>query len=156
MAKVTQSKREQRAEALQGVFQVAGLVLAGTGNLADTAAIGIHQENISDEVAKAAETDEGIARVLNYLTTASPYSGIIIAVMPLVLQILANHGRIAAGVMGTVKPETLEVQAKAEAAMLMTRMQKDAITAQRAAELEIASLAELQRAYNAQNGQAEE
>jgi hypothetical protein len=82
--------------AVNGLFQVATLGFTAKGMYADAAAIAIHGPNVSRELATLAESDERIASVIDYLTTAGPYTGLIMAVLPFALQIAANHGRIDA------------------------------------------------------------
>jgi hypothetical protein len=74
---------------------------------ADAAAITIHSENIAEALDQLAHERPEIAAVLDRVLQVGPYGVLIAAVAPLALQILANHGAVPAGVMGTIPPGTL-------------------------------------------------
>ena len=88
--------KESRYQAVNGIFQLSVLGLSAKGLYADAAATSIHGPNVARELATLADTDERIASIIDYLTTAGPYTGLIMAVLPFALQIAANHGRIDA------------------------------------------------------------
>lgn len=120
--------REARKEAVNGVFQLASFGLIIGKQYSDAGALNMHGDPIAEEVAKLAETNEGFAKNLDYLLEAGPYAGLITAVMPLALQIMANHGIIKAeNVAGAnvVPPQALESQVK-------TAIARQVIEAQRA------------------------
>lgn len=104
-----------RVQAINGVFQVSTLGLLARGMYADAGAIADHGPRISIELATLAESDSRIASVVDYLTSAGPYTGLVLAVLPLALQLAANHGRIdpdrAAG-LGVKNPRELEAEVK--------------------------------------------
>lgn len=112
-----QGQLAKRVEGVNGVFQLAGLACMTTGNLADAAAIGQHGPNVSVELAKIAETNEKVGRIIDRLTDMGPYGALVTALMPLVTQILVNHKVMQPGVMGSVPRETLEEGLKAEIAL---------------------------------------
>lgn len=87
---------EARYQAVNGIFQLTTLGLSAKGLYADAAATSIHGPSVARELATLSETDERIASIIDYLTTAGPYTGLIMAVLPFALQIAANHGRIDA------------------------------------------------------------
>jgi hypothetical protein len=124
----------------------AGLMMAG--QLADAATIPRHWPNVAGEIAELAETNEGVAKGIDYLMTVGPYAGILTAALPMVLQIMANHKRVpAAGLAhaGVVPPEALEAEMLASAA----KAQADAIAAQQEAEAELARVqAQMMAAQN--------
>jgi hypothetical protein len=142
VASAANAKTAARAEAVDGIFQIAGTVLVVTKNYADAGAIAIHKDNISIEVAKVADENEKFAALLDRLTAVGPYAGLLTAVLPLAMQLAANHGRIdplkAGGLMGVQSPEALvaQVQAdldtkKAEFLTAQKEAQEKANTAQR-------------------------
>lgn len=123
---------EKREEGINGVGQlaVAGCLLAK--QYADAGAIGKYWGPIARETAKLADTNEGVAKVVDFITEIGPYGGLILAALPLVMQLMANHGMIASdNAIGgqVVPPAVLEAQMKAE----MARMQAEALREQQAA-----------------------
>lgn len=144
--------REARTDGVNGIFQLAGLGTIMLGQLADAGAISLHGPVISTEVVKLAETDQRIAKGVDVLLQVGPYAGLVAAVMPLVMQLLANHKILPADKLGGVgihKPETLEMQVR-------TQMEMQAIAAyqqQMEAEEELAKMrAEFEKAQAARNG----
>lgn len=132
-----------REEAANGIFQLAGFGLIMTKNYADAGALGKHSPKVSHELALLSEKNEGVGKILDYMTEAGPYAGLITALMPLVLQIMVNHNMLKAESLagsGVVAPEALSAQVKAD----MARETAEALKAQRAAEAEV-------RMYAAEN-----
>src|ERR1700753_812446 len=107
----------KRADGLVGIMQ---LVQAGClmfGQYADAATIGMHGPRIAPEAAKVAETTEWLAKPIDFLIEIGPFGGLIAALLPLGLQLAANHRMIDANrVIGSdiVPPEVLEAQMKAQ------------------------------------------
>lgn len=133
------SKNEERKEAIEGLFQLGQFACVVRGNHADAGAIGVHAEPIAKETADLADTDERIAKSVDYLLNLGPYAGLIAAVTPLLIQIMANHERIKAdGLthMGIMNPKTLEAQSKAAFA----KQALEAVKIQKEAEEELARL----------------
>jgi hypothetical protein len=114
------NKHDARKEAVLGLFSLGQFAAVSTNNPADAAAIGMHGENISQEVANLADVDERIAKSIDWMLQAGPYAGLITACLPLVMQILANHKRIPVNVPGVLPPEVLAAKYEAE-------MQKQAL-----------------------------
>lgn len=108
------SSLELRYQGVQGIGQLiqGGLML--TKNYADAAAVGMHWDGVAKEVATLAEAEPAVARVIDLVIQAGPYAGLIAAVMPLAMQIAANHGMIPAGATGVVPPEVLQSQMEAQ------------------------------------------
>jgi len=137
-------KQQERRETAEGIFQLAGFGCIIFRQYADAGAIGMHSPPIVDEVIALSEKNTSVANALDYLAEAGPYAGLVIAVMPLVLQLAANHGVIKAemtSAAGVVPPAALESQVKAD----MARQAANALQAQRAAEQELATLAAMAR-----------
>lgn len=105
-----------RTEALNGIGQLIQLPLLITKQHADAGAVGLHWPNVARETAKLAETEPRIAKVIDVLLQVGPYAGLIAAVLPFAVQIGVNHGRLAAGAMGSVPAVTLESQVQASIA----------------------------------------
>lgn len=129
---VSDSKHRKRKEGLQSVQQATGLALMALKQPSDAAALGEHGEPIIDELVKLGDTDEQIGRALDYLTKTGPYSALVMACLPLAMQIAVNHGRMKPNALmpGVVSRETLEARAKAE----LAQMQSTALAEQRKAE----------------------
>lgn len=144
----TRSQREKRVEGLDGLAQTAQGVLLITGQFADAAAIGKYAPAITNELATLADTNDTIASVADFLVKTGPYTALITAVMPLALQIAANHKLLNAASLsgfGVVSPELLEAQMKAE----VMRQQAEAMRMQQEAQEEMNRvMAELQAANN--------
>lgn len=108
------SSLEMRYQGVQGIGQLiqGGLML--TKNYADAAAVGMHWDGVAKEVATLAEAEPAVARIVDLVIQAGPYAGLIAAVMPLAMQLAANHGMIPSGGMsGVVPPEVLQSQMEA-------------------------------------------
>lgn len=127
-AKPPSAKVNARANAVNGLFQVAAFGSTTMKWYADAAAYSIHGPKISEEIAKLADTNEGVANVVDYITQAGPYAGLITATLPLVTQLMANHKMIKP-MGGAMSPEFLEAQVKtqmAEAVLEALEEQHDA------------------------------
>lgn len=139
---MTQSPREAREEGLNGLGQLfqGGLVLFG--QYADAGATGRHAPNIARETAALADRYEAVAKGVDLIIQAGPFTGLLLAVLPLALQIGANHKRVDAsnlGALGVVPPEVLEAQMKAEVLRMQAdsmRMQQEALQNMQAAQAE--------------------
>ena len=106
---------EMRAEAVSGVFQVAQYVCLGFANFRDAGAIGRHAPNITKETVALAGKNKQVASKIDLLIQVGPYTGLIAAGLPFVMQILVNHGVLAAEKLanaGVVTPESLEYEMK--------------------------------------------
>jgi hypothetical protein len=123
-----------------------------TGQYADAATVGMHFPPVAKELANIAETNEAIAKPIDFLIEIGPYGALIEAAIPLVMQILANHRLIKAEAMigsNIVPPEVLEAQMKAQ----VMRVQAQAMRDQQAALAEAqAAQREMQEMMAAQNG----
>lgn len=77
------------------------------GAPADAAAIMVHTPGIAEALNNLAAVKPEVAAVLDRLMTAGPYGEIMMAVVPLVVQILCNHNRVPAGMLGSVPADEL-------------------------------------------------
>jgi hypothetical protein len=137
---------QKREEGLNGVGQlgIAGCLLAK--QYADAGAIGKHWPRVSHELAALSDTNEGVAKVVDLVTEIGPYGALLLAVMPLIMQLAANHGMIKAdNALGgdIVPPAVLEAQMKADIAT----MQAEALRQQQQA---LREMAEAQADYEAE------
>lgn len=123
-----------------------------TGQYADAATIGMHGSPVAKELANIAEANETIAKPIDFLIEIGPYGALLEACIPMVMQVLANHGIIKAEAMlgsNIVPPQVLEAQMKAQ----IMRMQAQAMRDQQQALAEAqAAQREMQEMMAAQNG----
>jgi hypothetical protein len=123
-----------------------------TGQLADAGAIGHHWPGFAHELAMTADNDPKLAKALDKLLEVGPYGNLIIAALPLVGQLLANHALVkpeAMAGMGVVHPETLTAEAKA----MLARQAAEAARMQRQAEEDLRA-AQMEAMQQSQNGSA--
>lgn len=140
---------DSRTEAVTGIFQLIGFGCVVTGNYADAAAIGMHSDGISGEIVKLGAQNEKIGKGIDYLNEVGPYAGLISVAMPLVLQLLANHGRLdATKVPGLSRPEILEAKVKAQMAAQAAAEMRQAQEAQAEYDRAVTAMQEAQMASN--------
>jgi hypothetical protein len=82
-----------------GLLQVPAFALGVLGRVdkafaLDAAAITLYTPAIADAVHDLAITDERVAAVLERVLSVGPYGALFAAIMPLAMQIAANHGKI--------------------------------------------------------------
>ena len=132
--------QQKRSDAINGLWQIAGLGCVFMRQYSDAGAISMHGPIITKEVVDLADTNEQIAKSIDQLLQVGPYAGLVTAVLPLAMQILVNHKRIPVEKLpaesGIVDPEILEAQVKTE----MLRMQLEALKAQREMEKEVEAM----------------
>lgn len=139
----TMSLNERRKAGLLGLASLAQGVCMMTDQWADAAAIGQHFPPVAEELANIADANDAIAKPIDFLIEIGPYGALITAVLPLALQIMANHRIVDANRLvsrGIVPPEVLEAQIKAQTAM----MQAEAMRAHQQA---LAEAQEAQKAF---------
>lgn len=123
----TKSQTEKRAEGINGLAQLGQAGLVFFGQWADAATIGEHAPNISKELAVLADSYDVLAKPIDFLIEVGPFAGLLAAVMPMTLQLLANHRKLNATVLaaqGVVPPELLEAQFKAQMMRKQAAMMK--------------------------------
>jgi hypothetical protein len=126
------SATEKRSEGLNGLGQLAQGFCLMMGQYADAATFGMHWPPMARELANVAESNEAIAKPIDFLIEIGPYGALIEAAIPFVMQMLANHRLIKAEAMfgsNIVPPEVLDAQMKAK----VMRMQAEAMRDQQAA-----------------------
>lgn len=124
--KRTAAKTRDREDAVNGLFQLSAVGLTMFGQTADAGAFALHGPNVARETAALADENAQVARVLDYITGVGPYAALLTAMMPLVLQLLANHKKVPAEVLsafGVMSPDALEAKGRAEALARATEMQ---------------------------------
>jgi hypothetical protein len=96
----------------------------------------MHWPDVSAEIAKLAASQPAIAKLVDPLIQIGPYTGLVTALLPFILQIGVNHGRFSPGAMGTVPATTLASQIESAIA----KQELEALTIQRDAERETAAM----------------
>lgn len=135
VAKESQLTKD-RADALNGLGQLLQVPLIATKQHADAGAVSLYWPNIASEVAKLAESQPAIAKLIDPLIQIGPYTGLVMAVLPFVLQLGVNHKMVQPGAMGTVPAITLSSQVEAS----LAKQELEALTVQRDAEKASAAL----------------
>jgi hypothetical protein len=136
--------QKEREDGLNGFFQVFSAISIMTGNWADAGAYTMHGPNVSRETAVLGGKYERVGNALDALSQVGPFTAILGAAMPLILQIAANHNRIPASKMaslGVVNPEILESQMKMEA-------QRQEMEARAAMKAESDAMTEMQKEWD--------
>jgi len=130
--------QQKRFDAIQGLWQIAGIGCVFMRQYSDAGAISMHSPAISKEIVQLADSNDQVAKSVDQLLQVGPYAGLVTAVLPLAMQILVNHKRIPVEKLpaesGIVDPEMLEAQVKTE----MARMQLEVLKEQKEAEQELA------------------
>lgn len=99
-------------EGISGLLNLPAAVLGIVGSqgekyeyLADAAVISHHTPTIAAALNDLAQDRPEIAAALDRVLKVGPYGVLFASVMPMALQIMANHRVIPAGMMGTQSPE---------------------------------------------------
>jgi hypothetical protein len=146
---ISGNRKNDRIDAVDGIFQLAGMGCIMVGQLADAGALDMHGHDVSVELAELAEKNETIGKGIDTLLQVGPYAGLVTALMPLVLQLLANHKVVPPEKLSSanvVMPEVLESQVKTA----LTKQALDALRQQQQMEDE---LRQMQAEMAQQNGQ---
>lgn len=111
----TRKKKSYSTDYTEGVTQllsvpaaILGVVGSQTNNLplvADSAVINHYAPKVAEAVNDLAQERPEVAAVLDKVLKAGPYAALMGAVVPMAIQILANHKVIPAGIAGTMTAE---------------------------------------------------
>lgn len=129
----------KRARGLMGLAQLGQGICLMTGQYADAANIGTNFPPLATELANLADEYESVAKPLDFLIQVGPFTAVIAAGMPFILQTLANHRVIKAeGMMsqGVVPPEVLRAQMLAQVAKIQAIAMREQQQAMREADEE--------------------
>lgn len=107
--------RQEREDALNGLWTAASAFCMMGGQWADAGAISMHGPGISREAAVLSLKYEKIGNALDALANVSPFANLLGATLPLIFQLAANHKMIPAhGIPGVRDPGVLESQMRVE------------------------------------------
>jgi hypothetical protein len=137
---------KDRAEALAGLGQLAQVPLIATKQYADVGALSMYWPNVAKELANLADSQEQIAKFIDPLIQIGPYTGLITALLPLVMQVGVNHGIMAPGGMGTVPASTLSAQVETSMAEQELQALQVQLQAEKAAHALRSEIAESRKA----------
>jgi hypothetical protein len=135
--------RQDREDALNGLWTAAAAFCMMGNQWADAGAISQHGPNVSKEAAALSLKYEKVGNALDALANVSPFANLIGAVMPMVMQIAANHKMVPAQALagiGVKDPGVLESQMRVEAQRQVVEYQKYAAQEKANLEAELASL----------------
>lgn len=151
---VQQSKKQIRQEGLMNLAQAGQAVCILFGQYADAATVGKFAEPLSGEIASICDEYDIVAGPVDFLIQIGPLSGLLAVLLPMGLQIAANHGAVDANrlaTQGVVPPAVLEAQMQAQ----VMQMQAEAMAAQQNALREAqAAREELERMIQTQQQMA--
>jgi hypothetical protein len=129
------TRAQQRYENVNGFFQLAAVGAVMRGWHADAGALEIHGPPISTEIVTLAEANDSIGKIVDYLGTVGPYTGLVMAVAKLAMQLAVNHNRLPATAggasMGIVSPDALEAKVKADIARFEAQLMQEVLEAQK-------------------------
>lgn len=138
----SETVRQDREDAINGMFQLGSVLAMAFGKWADAGAINTYGPGISTETVKLADRYDSVGKGIDALAQVGPFAGVMMAVTPLLIQLAANHRIInpeQAKAMGATDPETLgqqmELQANREAIQIKRQLaeQKRAMAEEMAA-----------------------
>lgn len=100
-------------EGVKGILQIPAFGLGMAGRFRpefalDSAALTLHAPNIAEALDQAARDNPTVAAVLDRVLAVGPYGALLGAVLPLALQLAANHGKVPTNPdMGILPPDQL-------------------------------------------------
>lgn len=119
---------QKRKNDMDGFLQIGVALCVFTKQYPDAGAIAMHGGQLTAALARRADQEEKLGKILDYLGVIGPYSEILSAALPLMLQLAANHGRVppeAVAQFGVVPPQMLETQVKLEIAARQAEMMEE-------------------------------
>lgn len=121
-------KTKDYTQELTGVVQLGWGVLASLSP-ADAGALKISGPGMVTAWNNLAMENATVARGIEWLTTGSAYGAVVMATAPLIMQVLANHGRIApesVSALGVHKPQDLIDMTAADVHLMQVQTQEQA------------------------------
>lgn len=129
-------KRVQYEETVTGLFQAVGMGLVAFGQSADAVTLADHQPNVAPAIADAASKDEKLGALLEMFNkTGGPWLTLAVAVLPMTLQLAANHRLIKPQPqMGIMPPEVMKMRGDAQVEELKKHVEAEMAKAQKTEE----------------------
>lgn len=134
---------KDREDALNGLWSAAAAFCMMGNQWADAGAISAHGPNVSKEAAALSLKYEKVGNALDALANVSPFANLLGAVMPMVMQLAANHKMVPAQALagiGVKDPSVLESAMRVEAQRQAVEYQKMAAAEKANLEAELADL----------------
>lgn len=103
---VTRQTKTDYKAGIEGLLQLAAFGVSFSAPY-DAAAIVYHSTPIAIALNDLAQVKPEVARVLDKILAAGPYGAVLSAVVPLIVQLLTNHGKAPVGMLGSVEPAKL-------------------------------------------------
>lgn len=119
---------QKRKNDMDGFLQIGVALCVFAKQYPDAGAIALHGGQLTAALARRADQEERLGKILDYLGVIGPYSEILSAALPLMLQLAANHGRVPAEAVaqfGVVPPKMLETRVKLEIAQQQAAMMEE-------------------------------
>jgi hypothetical protein len=116
---------QKRKDDMDGFLQLGVALCVFAKQYPDAGAIAMHGGQLTRALARRADQEEKLGKILDYLGVIGPYSEILAAALPLALQLAANHGRVPAEAVaqfGVVPPQMLETKVKLEIKQQQAKM----------------------------------
>lgn len=135
--------QKDRVDAVNGVFQFGSVIAMAFGKWADAGAINTYGPGITTETVKIADRYDSVAKGIDALAQVGPWTGLITAVTPLIIQLAANHKMLSehqAAVLGATNPEVLSQQMQVKANREAIRIQMEIAEEKRRMAEEMAEL----------------
>jgi hypothetical protein len=115
-------------EPLTGLVQLAWGVLATT-NPADAGAVKLAGPGLVNAWNALAQENATVARGIEWLTSGSAYGAVVMATAPLVMQVMANHGKVAPARVAALGVQDPAALAEMTAADVQTMAEQQAAAA---------------------------
>lgn len=147
----------QREDGLNGLFQMISVVAMAFGAWADAGAINAHGPGLTTETVKLADKYESIGKGLDALSQVGPFTGVITAGAPLIIQLCANHKILSAtqsAQLGATDPQVLAQQMQLKTQREAVAMQRELIELRRQANEEMMEFNKEMEALKEQESQA--
>jgi hypothetical protein len=132
----TMARIDSRREGLVGLAQIGAFFATIQGRFADVGTINMYGEDTCREVALIGEESALIGKGLDMLAAAGPYTKLLTTAVPMVLQFMANRGKIdwkAASQLGVMDPQLVAEKAKADIRAMAEAAAREAQLAQQRA-----------------------
>lgn len=124
---------EARQRGLAGLATLAHTGALMMGWQADAATIAEYGPDIATEIAHTADTNDTIAKGVDWLCQVGPYGKLITLCVPFIMQLAANHKLIPANTPGVKSPEVLASQMNAQLVRMQAEAKREQMQAMREA-----------------------